>query len=44
MEDEEEDVVIEDFEEDLEVEGSGGEDDIREFWVKKLVLVRKIVE
>ncbi|XP_053424478.1 telomerase-binding protein EST1A isoform X2 [Nycticebus coucang] len=42
--DKEEDVVIEDFEEDSEVEGSGGEDDIRELRAKKLALARKIAE
>lgn len=40
----EEDVVIEDFEEDSEAEGSGGEDDIRELRAKKLALARKIAE
>ncbi|KAB0361125.1 hypothetical protein FD754_005281, partial [Muntiacus muntjak] len=44
LEDEEEDVVIEDFEEDSEAEGSGGEDDIRELRAKKLALARKIAE
>ncbi|XP_004857224.1 telomerase-binding protein EST1A isoform X1 [Heterocephalus glaber] len=44
LEDEEEDVVIEDFEEDSEGEGSGGEDDIRELRAKKLALARKIAE
>uniref|UniRef100_A0A671EGI7 Telomerase-binding protein EST1A n=1 Tax=Rhinolophus ferrumequinum TaxID=59479 RepID=A0A671EGI7_RHIFE len=42
--DKEEDVVIEDFEEDSEAEGSGGEDDIRELRAKKLALARKIAE
>jgi len=37
-------VVIEDFEEDSEAEGSGGEDDIRELRAKKLALARKIAE
>lgn len=40
----EDDVVIEDFEEDSEAEGSGGEDDIRELRAKKLALARKIAE
>lgn len=40
----EEDVVIEDFEEDSEAEGSGGEDDIKELRAKKLALARKIAE
>lgn len=40
----EEDVVIEDFEEDSEAEGSGSEDDIRELRAKKLALARKIAE
>ncbi|XP_045426946.1 telomerase-binding protein EST1A isoform X6 [Pipistrellus kuhlii] len=44
LEDEEEDVVIEDFEEDSEAEGSGGEDDIKELRAKKLALARKIAE
>uniref|UniRef100_A0A8I3WEG3 Nonsense-mediated mRNA decay factor n=1 Tax=Callithrix jacchus TaxID=9483 RepID=A0A8I3WEG3_CALJA len=44
LEDEEENVVIEDFEEDSEAEGSGGEDDIRELRAKKLALARKIAE
>ncbi|XP_023386238.1 telomerase-binding protein EST1A isoform X3 [Pteropus alecto] len=44
LEDEEEDVVIEDFEEDSEADGSGGEDDIRELRAKKLALARKIAE
>ncbi|XP_004594022.2 telomerase-binding protein EST1A [Ochotona princeps] len=44
LEDEEEDVVIEDFEEESEAEGSGGEDDIRELRAKKLALARKIAE
>ncbi|XP_055476088.1 telomerase-binding protein EST1A isoform X2 [Psammomys obesus] len=44
LEDEEEDVVVEDFEEDSEAEGSGGEDDIRELRAKKLALARKIAE
>ncbi|XP_049716608.1 telomerase-binding protein EST1A isoform X1 [Elephas maximus indicus] len=44
LEDEEEDVVIEDFEEDSEAEGSGGEDDIRELRAKKVALARKIAE
>ncbi|XP_029783292.1 telomerase-binding protein EST1A isoform X2 [Suricata suricatta] len=44
LEDEEEDVVIEDFEEDSEAEGSGGEDDIRELRAKKLALARQIAE
>ncbi|XP_059525113.1 telomerase-binding protein EST1A isoform X3 [Myotis daubentonii] len=42
--DKEEDVVIEDFEEDSEAEGSGGEDDIKELRAKKLALARKIAE
>lgn len=37
-------MVIEDFEEDSEAEGSGGEDDIRELRAKKLALARKIAE
>lgn len=36
--------MIEDFEEDSEAEGSGGEDDIRELRAKKLALARKIAE
>ncbi|XP_007520455.1 telomerase-binding protein EST1A isoform X1 [Erinaceus europaeus] len=44
LEDEEEDVVIEDFEEDSEAEGSVAEDDIRELRAKKLALARKIAE
>ncbi|XP_037665159.1 telomerase-binding protein EST1A isoform X1 [Choloepus didactylus] len=44
LEDEDEDVVIEDFEEDSQAEGSGGEDDIRELRAKKLALARKIAE
>ena len=37
-------MVIEDFEEDSEAEGSGGEDDIRELRAKKLALARKRAE
>lgn len=37
-------MVIEDFEEESEAEGSGGEDDIRELRAKKLALARKIAE
>ncbi|XP_056675593.1 telomerase-binding protein EST1A isoform X2 [Monodelphis domestica] len=44
LEDQEEDVVIEDFEEDSEAEGSGGEYDIRELRAKKMALARKIAE
>ncbi|XP_074045302.1 telomerase-binding protein EST1A isoform X2 [Macrotis lagotis] len=40
----EDDVVIEDFEEDSEAEGSGGEYDIRELRARKLALARKIAE
>lgn len=36
--------MIEDFEEDSEADGSGGEDDIRELRAKKLALARKIAE
>ncbi|XP_043858978.1 telomerase-binding protein EST1A [Dromiciops gliroides] len=44
LEDQEDDVVIEDFEEDSEAEGSGGEYDIRELRARKLALARKIAE
>ena len=36
-------MVIEDFEEDSEAEGSGGEDDIRELRAKKLALALSIL-
>ncbi|XP_036624402.1 telomerase-binding protein EST1A [Trichosurus vulpecula] len=44
LEDQEDDVVIEDFEEDSEAEGSGGEYDIRQLRARKLALARKIAE
>ncbi|XP_043910311.1 telomerase-binding protein EST1A [Protopterus annectens] len=44
LEDQEEDVIIEDFEDGTEPEGSGSEDDIRELRAKKEVLARKIAE
>ncbi|XP_062448503.1 telomerase-binding protein EST1A isoform X2 [Rhea pennata] len=44
LEDQEDDVLIEAFEDDSEAEGSGGEFDIKELRAKKQALARKVAE